>query len=179
MQELKVPEVDVERWTINGLGDDGHKFEMGASSVEEAIKILKQLNQEGVVDIRCKGAGKYPGETYGIQLGDNGKAIVIGPKGQVIYKEGLKMNKYKILAEAIALGRLKHVDVSTSRINARKLTVDEIKEYIVEEFGKAKNAADIKAKENEKGWGDAEIAKEIEWVKALDLCEFFDIKKRK
>ena len=88
------------------------------------------------------------------------------------------MNKYKVLAEAIASGKLKNVKLSTARVENRRLSVDEIKQCVAEEFGKAKAAADVKAKEVEKGWGDAEIAKEIEWVKALDLCEFFDIKKK-
>lgn len=86
------------------------------------------------------------------------------------------MNKYKILAEAIASGKLQKVNVSTERVNYRRLTVDEIKQHLIEEFGKAKDVAAVKAKENAKGWGDAEIAKEIEWIKALDLCEFFDAK---
>lgn len=83
------------------------------------------------------------------------------------------MNKYKILAEAIASGKLKDINLPTSRVDHRRLTIDEIKEYLQEEFAKAKDLSDVEAEELEKGWGDAEIAKEIEWVKALDLCEFF------
>lgn len=85
-------------------------------------------------------------------------------------------NTYKTIAKSLVFGKIKDADLPTSRVNHRRLTVDEIKEHIQEEFGKAKAVADVKGKELEKGWGDAEIAKEIEWVKALDLKEFFERK---
>lgn len=84
------------------------------------------------------------------------------------------MSNYKVIAEAIASGKLKDVDLSTDRVNNRRMTVDEIKKHVSEEFEKAKAASDVEAEEL--AWGDSEIAKEIDWVKALDLCEFFNLK---
>jgi len=84
-------------------------------------------------------------------------------------------NAFKTIAKSLVAGKLKDVELPTSRVNHRRLTVDEIKDHIQEEFGKAKSTTEVKAKEM-KGWGDAEIAKEIEWVKALDLKEFFERK---
>lgn len=84
---------------------------------------------------------------------------------------------YKAIAKGLVFEKLKDVDLPTSRVNLRRLTVDEIKAHIQEEFGKAKDANKTKGKELPKGWGDAEIAKEIDWVKALDLQEFFVKKK--
>jgi hypothetical protein len=89
-----------------------------------------------------------------------------------------KNSSYKVMAEAIASGKLENFSLPTSRIDLRRLSIDEIKEYIVEEFGKAKKASDEKVKEPEKGWGDCELVKQIEWVKALSLKEFFDNRKK-
>jgi hypothetical protein len=90
-----------------------------------------------------------------------------------------KKSSYKTMAEAIALGGLKKFDIPTSRVDNRRLTIDEIKEALLEEFGKAKKASDEEVQDPEKGWGDAELANQIEWVKALDLKEVFSIKKDK
>lgn len=166
----------IKRWKIYGRDDNGRQFEMGASSADQAIQVLKQAGREtDNLDVRAVGHGNYAGEEYGITLDQTGKATVVGPKGEVIFKEEKSMSKYKVLAEAIASGNLKKVEMPTERIKYRRLTVDEIKQHLIEEFGKAKDAAAIKAKEAAKGWGDAEIAKEIEWVKALDLCEALGI----
>lgn len=83
------------------------------------------------------------------------------------------------MAEAIAFGKLKGFKMPTNRVNHRKLSVDEIKDIIKEEFGEAKKTSDVEVQDRPKGWGDAEIANEIEWIEALDLKEFFDKKKRK
>jgi hypothetical protein len=84
------------------------------------------------------------------------------------------MNKnFKTIAEALASGKIKDANLSTESVNHRRLTVDEIKAYLMEEFGKAKEVSDVKAKEVEKGWGDAELEKTIDWVKTLQLKEFF------
>lgn len=84
------------------------------------------------------------------------------------------MSTYEKIAKGLASGKFGEVDLPTENIDRRRLTVDEIKTLVHEEFGKAKDVCDVKAKELEKGWGDAEIAKEIEWVKTLDLKEYFD-----
>lgn len=90
---------------------------------------------------------------------------------------GKKKSSYKTMAEALALGGLKKFEVPTSRIDNRRLTVDEIKNALLEEFGKAKKASDEEVQEPDKGWGDAELANQIEWVKALDLKEAMDFEK--
>lgn len=92
----------------------------------------------------------------------------------------MSKNSFKIMAEAInSAGGLKNLKLSTSRVNHRRLTVDEIKEHLMEEFGKAKAAADEEVQEPEKGWSDAELVNDIEWVKALNLEEAFNVKKDK
>jgi hypothetical protein len=86
-----------------------------------------------------------------------------------------KKSNYRTFAEGIVFNKLKDFEVPTPHVSEhRKLTVDEIKEYIKEEFGKAKKAADVKAKELDRGWGDAELENEIEWAKKLKLKEFVD-----
>jgi hypothetical protein len=90
-----------------------------------------------------------------------------------------KKSSYKILAEAVALDGLKNFKVPTGRVDNRRLTIDEIKETLIEEFGNAKKASDEEVQEPEKGWGDAELANHIKWVKALDLKEVFGVKKKK
>jgi len=84
-----------------------------------------------------------------------------------------KKSTYKVIAEAIAFDGLKTMKMPTARVSHRRLTVDEIKECILEEFGDAKDAADEEVLEPKKGWGDAEIAKEVDWIKKLDIKEFF------
>lgn len=81
-------------------------------------------------------------------------------------------SNYKVIAEGIATGKISKVELPTSRVNHRRLTVDEIKEVMSEEFKAARAAASEKVQSN-KHFGDAELAKEIDWVKALDLKEFF------
>ena len=91
----------------------------------------------------------------------------------------MKKSTYKAIAEAIVFGKLKDFSVPTKNIDHRKMTVDEIKQHIIEEFGKAKNASEMEAEELPKGWGDAEIANQIEWVKKLNIQEFFDKEDKK
>lgn len=89
----------------------------------------------------------------------------------------MSKSAYKTVAESIVFNKLKDLELPTARVDHRRLSVDEIKQYIQEEFGKAKEASDVKAKECEHGWGDAELEKEINWVKTLKLQEFFEKKK--
>jgi hypothetical protein len=83
-----------------------------------------------------------------------------------------KKSNYRIIAEAIAFGGMDKANLPVDKVACRKLTVDEIKECILEEFGKAKDAEDEDVQDPIKGWGDAELCKEIEWIKELDLKEF-------
>jgi len=89
-----------------------------------------------------------------------------------------KKSTYKVIAEAIGFDGLKGLKVSTARADRRKLTIDEIKEYILEEFGNVKAADAEEVQEPEKGWMDAELAKSIEWAKAVDLIEIFNVKRK-
>jgi lipoate-protein ligase A len=84
------------------------------------------------------------------------------------------MSAYKTIATAIQEGKLKDVELPTERVNHRRLTVDEIKNFIREEFEKAKDANKAKADQKDKHWTDADIEQEIYWAKALKLKEFFD-----
>ncbi len=87
-----------------------------------------------------------------------------------------KKTNYKILMEAFTN---KKVKLPTKSVDHRPLTEHEIKDIIREEFGKAKEAAKEKVQEPEGGWGDAELEKEIEWMKDLGIKEFFDFGKNK
>ena len=91
----------------------------------------------------------------------------------------MKKSTYKILAEAFTFSGLKKIGLPTKRIDSRRLTIDEIKSFIKEEFGKAKKAAEVEADEEARGWGDAEIENNIDWVKKLNLKEFFAKKTEK
>ena len=86
------------------------------------------------------------------------------------------MNKFKLFAEALTTGRLKDIDLPTRNLDSRRLTIDEIKNLIKEEFKDAKAVCDVKTKE--KHWStDTDLEKHIDWIKALDLTEVFDAKK--
>ena len=82
------------------------------------------------------------------------------------------MSIYKNIAKGLASGKLGNLEFPTENIDRRRLTVDEIKGLVHEEFGKAKDVS--KQTYQNKHFGDAELAKEIDWVKALDLREFFE-----
>lgn len=94
-------------------------------------------------------------------------------------KKEKKVNAFKTMAEAFLFGRLKNFELPTSRVDRRRLTVDEIKNIVEQEFGKAKDANKVKAKDAPRGWGDAEIENEVNWIKALNLKEFFNEKTKK
>ena len=68
----------------------------------------------------------------------------------------MKKSIYRTLAEAIVFGGLVNFQVSTDRVDVRKLTVDEIKDYIKEESADAKKAEEAEVLAGEKkeiGWG--------------------------
>jgi len=87
-----------------------------------------------------------------------------------------KKSNFKIIMEAIENGKLAEMKLPNDRIKHRKLSVDEIKEIMMEEFKKAKEAASVEAEEKPRGWGDDALEKEVEWIKKLGIKEFFDIK---
>lgn len=79
------------------------------------------------------------------------------------------MSTFKIIADALHSGKLDKIELPTESVDHRRLTVDEIKEHIIEEAKKAKTKKDMKM--DNKHLGDAEIASQIEWIKSLDLKE--------
>jgi hypothetical protein len=83
------------------------------------------------------------------------------------------MSNYKKITESILNGKIQEVEMPTPHLNKRRLSLDEVKQMVAEEFEKAKAVCDIKAKEVEDGWGKTELEKEINWMKALSLKEFF------
>lgn len=90
-----------------------------------------------------------------------------------------KKSAFKVLAEAICTGKLANLELPNERIKHRKMSIDEIKEIMKEEFAKAKEAASVEAEEKPKGWGDDALENEIEWIKKLGIKEFFDVGKKK
>jgi hypothetical protein len=84
----------------------------------------------------------------------------------------MKKSAFKTIAEVLTFGN--SAEFPTDSLDSRRLSLDEVKSIVKEEFGKAKDAADVKAKEAEKGWGDVELEKEVNWMKALQIKEFFD-----
>jgi len=84
------------------------------------------------------------------------------------------MSKYKTIATGLYEGKMAEIELPTARVDSRRLTIDELKACIKEEFEKAKDANKVKADQKNKHWADAEIEQEIDWVKALKLKEYFD-----
>lgn len=86
-----------------------------------------------------------------------------------------KKSAFKTIAEMIVFNS--DVELPTESLDpTRKLTVSELKDIVKEEFKAAKETANVKAKDLD-SWGDAEIENQVDWMKALDIKEFFDIKK--
>ena len=85
----------------------------------------------------------------------------------------MSKSTYKTIAEAITFGGLGKARLTTSKVDHRRLTIDEIKEYITEEFGEAKKVSDVEAIEKPRGWTDDVLEKEIDWIKSLKIQEFF------
>ena len=84
-------------------------------------------------------------------------------------------SNFRILAEALATESLGELKLSKEHLNKRKLTIDEIKDLIREGFKSAKDSKDVKAKELEGGWGDAESENQVNWASALKLKEYFNL----
>lgn len=78
--------------------------------------------------------------------------------------------KYKIIAKAMISGQLAEAEMPDS-LNVRTISVSELKKMVREEFEKAKSLEDLKVKEGQ--FADAELEKEIDWVKTLKLESFF------
>ena len=83
----------------------------------------------------------------------------------------MKKSAYKTIAESILSGQFGKANLPTGRVEHRRLSVDEIKQYISEELDKVAGPKD--PQEPPGGWGDSELENEISWVKALNLKEFF------
>ena len=93
----------------------------------------------------------------------------------------MKKSTYRTMAEALQFGGLKDVKLSTGRVDARRLSVDEIKEHVRKQFTEAKKKKKdvdenvIAVLQPEKGWGDDDLAKQIDWIKQLDLKEAVEL----
>lgn len=88
-----------------------------------------------------------------------------------------KKSTYRALAEGLVFERLQDIEVNLDHLDKRKMSISEMKQHIREAFKDAKAAAEVEATEVARGWGDAELENEINWVKTLNLKEFFQPKR--
>lgn len=66
----------------------------------------------------------------------------------------MKKSNFKVIAEATEFKKLNKFEPNLKRLDCRKMTIDEIKELVKEEFGKVKDSADTEAKEGHwRGYG--------------------------
>ena len=86
-----------------------------------------------------------------------------------------KKSTFQTIAEAMVFEKLGNMKLSTNHMNKRKLSIDEIKVLIRESFKDAKKSCDVSAKTAEGGWGSADTEKEIDWIKKLEIKEFFNL----
>jgi hypothetical protein len=84
---------------------------------------------------------------------------------------------YKTVAHTLFSNKMSEVALPTDRVDYRTLSKDDLKTYMKEEFEKAKDACEVEAEETP--WGDSELEKEIEWIKALKIKEYFEPKNEK
>ena len=95
----------------------------------------------------------------------------------------MKKNVFKTLMKGVVSGKLKEARVPTNEADFPRLTVKEVHDIMKEEFAKAKDVCDIKAKkakDKAKGWeksGAENIENEINWMKSLKIKECFKIDK--
>lgn len=87
----------------------------------------------------------------------------------------MKKTAFQTIAEAVGFNKLGEVDLPTERVDRRKLSIDEIKQFIVEEYKAAKEAVEKDKAEKNVHWGDAEIANQINWMKKLQIKEYFEL----
>jgi len=80
------------------------------------------------------------------------------------------MSNFKTLMTAI--GKKSITEMPTPNLNSRTMSLEEVKELVNEEFEKAKDACDTKAKKADDGWGKAELEKELDWMKVLSIKEW-------
>lgn len=73
--------------------------------------------------------------------------------------------------EASINGQLNKVAMPTPNLK-RKMSLEEVKALVGEEFEKAKEVCKVKAKEEDEGWGKAELEKETNWMKILSIKEW-------
>jgi hypothetical protein len=110
-------------------------------------------------------------QVYGLVADPSGKIMFIDNTSgdyQLESKNNMN-NKYKIIAKAMATGKLSEVEMPDS-LNVRTINLRELKKIVREEFEKAKSVEDLKVKEVQ--FSDAELEKEIDWVKTLKLENF-------
>lgn len=84
----------------------------------------------------------------------------------------MKKSNFKTIAEAIQSGQLSEIDLPTENLDMKTLTREQVMKIVKEEFGKVKDANKIKA-DQEVQFADAELEKQIDWIKKLKLETFF------
>ena len=90
-----------------------------------------------------------------------------------------KKSSFNTLAKGLLMQGLKKVNLPVPNLDVRKLSIDEIKEYLQEAYKKAKkDKVECKAKEVPGGWGDTELENQIDWMKNLNIKEFFEKKSK-
>jgi len=81
------------------------------------------------------------------------------------------MSAYNKIFKGLMTGKLAEIDFPTQN-EVRKLSGDELKNIVKEELMSAEETAKVKATEVPGGWGDADLERELEWMKVLKLSEF-------
>ena len=96
----------------------------------------------------------------------------------------MKKSVFKTLMSGVVSGKLKDARVSTNEADFPRLTIEEVHDIMKEEFAKAKNTCDVKAKaakDKKLGWersGVENLENEIEWMKQLKIHEVFGVGKK-
>ena len=88
----------------------------------------------------------------------------------------MKKNVFKTLMKGVVSGKLKEARVPTNEVDFPRLTVKEVHEIMKEEFAKALDTCDVKAKKAKKGedWYKIDAENQLDWTKALKLKEVFN-----
>ncbi len=142
-----------------------------------------------ILSVNNQGSGGTGAQTVFTIDGSGNKSVAPGSEQvdnqitQVMRKLNMSESKkgksaFQTVAEMVIFNV--DVEMPTESLDpARKITIDELKSIMNEEFGKAKEVSQVvKAKELD-SWGDSEIENQIDWMKALNICEFLGIEKKK
>lgn len=78
----------------------------------------------------------------------------------------MKKSAYKVFAEAFFNGAISKLEMPLINLNTRRLTVDEIKAYLMEEFEKAKDVTKVKT-QKDTPWHEAELEDPVDWQKEI------------